>query len=103
MVVKVEVGLELLVRELRAHVLVRLEKRQEIAFSGPPSHGVALHEAISRLAGDAFLRKRDQYALRVNQPAQLVEVFLHRGRVDDQSVDDRGEPRERKIKRDSGV
>src|SRR4029077_489549 len=70
MVVEVEVGLELLVREPCAHVLVRLEKRQEIAFAGPHFHGVALYEAIGVFTRHALLGERDQHALRVDQPAK---------------------------------
>ena len=82
-----------------AHVLVGLEQREEIAAGLPHFHGVALHQPIGVLTGDAFLGERQQHPLGMNEAAETVEILAHVFRVNDQLVDHAGEPAEREIER----
>src|SRR6266849_3114629 len=63
--------------EIFPHLSVFLQQRLEVAFAAPHRHGVALHELVGVLAASAFLRQRDQQALRMNEAAETVEVLLH--------------------------
>ena len=63
------------------------EQRLKVAALFPDAHGVALHGAIGVLAAHAGLRQGQQHTLRVVQPAELVEITLHRFRVDEQAID----------------
>src|SRR5260370_12752963 len=65
------------VAEILLHLSVLFQQRLEVAFAAPHRHGVALHEFVGVLAAGAFLRQRHQKPLRMNQPAEAVEIFLH--------------------------
>src|SRR3546814_15863975 len=51
----------------------------------------------------ARLRQREEDALRVDEAAHTVEILLHPRGVDEQLVDDPGEPREREVEGDRRV
>src|SRR5579872_1686738 len=53
--VEVEIGLQIRCRKVLADLLVRRKEREEIAFTGPRLHRVALHKAIGVLARHALL------------------------------------------------
>ncbi len=103
MVAKVEQAFDLASRQRLRHVLVRLQQSQKIPFAAPDRHRIALYEIIGVLARDALLRQGQQYALRMDETAEPVEVFEHVLGIDQQLVDDAGEAREREIQRDRRV
>src|SRR5262245_34012098 len=88
MMVEIKICLQILFRELGPNVLVGLKQRKEIALAAPNLHGVALNETIGVFARNTFFCKRDEYALRMNEPAKPIEVLLHDGWVDNEFVDD---------------
>src|SRR5436309_11349868 len=73
--------------EIFLHLGVLFQQRLEVAFAAPYRHGVALHELVGVLAATAFLRQRDQQALRMNEAAEAVEVLLHVLGVNQQLLD----------------
>ena len=99
MVAEVEVLLELGGAQTFAHIGVSHEQGEEIAFALPCPHGVALNQRVGLLARDAFLRERDEHALRMDQAAEPLQVLRHVGGIDHELVDDHGETREREIER----
>ena len=101
--VEVEIGLELRLAEMLAHVLVGREERQEFAFALPHLHGVALDDGIRLLARDALLRQRDHHPLGMHQPAEQIEILLHIGRIHHELVDDGREARQREVQRPGGI
>src|SRR6185437_3583594 len=82
MVAEVELLVDLGVRQVFLYVRVLLQQRIEIAFAAPDRHRVALHQPVGVLAAGALLRQCDQDPLRVDEPAEPVEVLLHVGRID---------------------
>src|SRR5258705_13204799 len=65
------------VAEILLHLNVLFQQRLKIAFAAPYRHRVALHQLVGVLSAGAFLRQRDQQALRMNEAAETVEVLLH--------------------------
>jgi len=72
---KVKLIHQLGVGQMLAHVFVSFEEREKIAFARPSFHGVALDQTIGFFARHAFLRERQQHALRMNETAQAIEVL----------------------------
>ena len=69
----------------------------------PDLHRVALDERVAVLAAEPRLGQREQHPLRVDEAAHAVEVLLHPLGIDEQLVDDAGQPGEREIERDRRV
>src|SRR5258708_14929090 len=65
------------VAEILLYFSVLFQQRLEVAFAAPHRRGVALHELVGVLAAGAFLRQRDQKALRMNDAAWAGDVSLH--------------------------
>ncbi len=90
-------------RKCRAYLGVRLQKLQERTLAAEGAHGTLLHEAIGVLAGEAFLRERQQHLLGVNQAAAAFQILQHSLRVHHELIDHPGQPRQREVERDGGV
>ena len=58
---------------------------------------------VGVLAAHAGLGQRQQHALRVDEPAERIEVLTHPLGIDDEPVDQPGQPRQREIERDRRV
>jgi hypothetical protein len=69
----------------------------------PHRHGVPLHQQIGVLARDALLRQREKHALRIVQAAEKREVPRHVLGIDDQALDEIGQPMQREIEVDRRV
>ncbi len=80
-------------RKCRAYLGVRLQKLQERTLAAEGAHGTLLHEAIGVLAGEAFLRERQQHLLGVNQAAAAFQILQHSLRVHHEPIDHPGQPR----------
>ena len=85
------------------HVGVAYQELQEAFAALPRLHGAALHHAVGRLARHPRLDQRQQDPLRVDQPAQLLEVFPHGLGINDQLVDDAGQADQREVEGDGGI
>ena len=74
--------------------------------SPSPRHtGIALRctSAYASLAAHAFLGQREQYALRMHEAAEAIEVLLHAVGIDQQLVDYACHPRQREVERHGRV
>ena len=60
---------------------------------------MALHDGVGVLARDALLGQCDEDALRVDEPAQPVEVPRHVLRIDDELVDQARHPLQDEVER----
>src|SRR4029077_17741676 len=103
MKLEIELIYKLGLAQMLPNVLVGFEQGEKVAIAGPCFHRVALNQTIGVLAAHAFLRQRQQYALRMNEPAQPVEVLLHIFGIDNELADDAGKTRKGKIERHRGV
>ena len=96
---RVDLGLGQACRDIR----VGLQPVAVAAAFLPGRHRVALDIDIGVLAADALLGEGEEELLRMHQPAELVEIFLHGIAVDDQFLDNPGHALQREIEGDGGV
>ena len=69
----------------------------------PHRHRIALHQAVGVLARDALLRQRQHHALRIVQAAEQREIARHGLWIDNEFLDDVGQPMQGEIEMDRDV
>src|SRR6202167_4833070 len=72
--IEVEAGGKLFFAQVLANLGIGLQQRQKIALAAPGFHRIALDQTVGVFPRRAFLREREQNALRVNKAAEAVEI-----------------------------